>query len=301
MKRGQILQNENQSLTEMDGLEERFRFFAENVRDVMFIQDMNFRLIYVSPSVKSVFGYDPEELHNVHKIQYMTPESYERALRDFRRYAALAQKDPNIDIPLMQYEYVRKDGSTFTTKEIGKGTGLGLAMVYSIVKAHEGYITCQSKVGQGTTFDVYLPVSNGRGPFDTVVEKSPVSYANTGARILLVDDEEMILKTTRPILEHYGFEVLTAMSGEEALEVFNSKEDKIDLIMLDLGMPGMGGKRCLEELRKVSPSIKVIIASGYGPGEQDNELATLGISGFVGKPYKVEKLIGAINEALSSP
>ncbi len=648
--KGGILKEKDPS-NYMEALEERFRFFAENVRDVLFIQDMNFNLMYVSPSVKNVFGYEVDELKYMDKIQYMTPESYDRAVQLFNYYSALAEKDPQVDVPLMEYEYIRKDGSTFwgevktgffcdedgkllgtqgvlrniderkriedelreskakfqtifdfspqaiclselatgtirevnkkfceisghqkeqvlgrtpvelglysrvareqfveflkqagevqglevrfknksgvtidclvfskiitinqeelvlsilvdltqqrrlegmlrhaqkmeavgtlaggiahdfnnllqgiwgftqvllmdksasdpdygkikaiedvvqkgseltrrlllyarrvkstlqplqindeikeiskileravpkmieinldlapdlklveadrtefeqvlmnlclnardamadggtlsiqtrnvvldnefcrknpgaspgeyvllrvsdtghgideklaehifepffTTKDIGKGTGLGLAMVYSIVKAHKGHITCASKVGEGTTFSIYLPSLNGKGVVSLPQGVVKESEDTSGARILLVDDEDMILETTTPILEHHGFEVVTAKSGEEALEIFQREPGKFDLVMLDLGMPGMGGKACLRELRKISPQVNVLIASGYCPGEQDEELMALGVSGFVGKPYRTTYLIEEINRVLAN-
>ncbi len=649
LREGFLKEKEESNYVEAMG--ERFRFFAENVRDVLFIQDMNFNLIYVSPSVRNVFGYELDDLKYVGKIQYMTPESYQRALKSFKYYAAMAERDPQIDIPLMEYEYVRKDGSTFwgevktaffcdqngkllgtqgvlrniderkkiedelresrakfqtifdfspqaiclselrtgkirevnkkfceisgylrdqvlgktsielgfydaeareefiqllqqngeiqglevqftnkhgsmidalifskvitinqedlvlsividlsrqkrlegmlrhaqkmeavgtlaggiahdfnnllqgilgftqvllmdrspsdadyakikaiedvvqkgseltrrlllyarrvkstlqpvqindeikeiskileravpkmieinldlapnlklveadrtefeqvlmnlclnardameeggtlsiqtknvvvdsefcrknpglrpgeyvllrvsdtghgidqeltehifepffTTKDIGKGAGLGLAMVYSIVKAHKGYITCASTVGKGTTFDIYFPALDGNGVVGLPQGVVKQTERKRGLRVLLVDDEDMILDTTTPILEHHGFEVVTSRSGEEALEIFQREPENFDLVMLDLGMPGMGGKACLKELKKISPQVKVLIASGYCPGDQDEELMALGISGFVGKPYKATYLIEEINRLLAT-
>ena len=629
-------------------LEERFRFFAENVSDVLFIEDINFNLIYVSPSVRRVFGYEPEDLFRIDKRKLMTPESYERALSDFTRYSKLAQKDPNVQIPLMQYEYIRKDGSTFwgeirvgffwdrngnlagsqgvlrdiderketeealresqfkfqsifelspqaicltemnsgkirdvnkkfceiagftkeevigrtgvelgicsthakakifdllrssgqveampiefrtrkgevrdalaysrlitikneklvlsiiydvtdqnrlqamlrqaqkmeavgtlaggiahdfnnllqgilgfaqvlqmdkdrthpdydrikaieemvqkgadltrrllifarrvnsepqpldlndeirevckllkramprmiemdlllapdiravhgdrseieqilmnlclnardampeggrltiqtqnvileedfckshpgsepgeyvllritdtgegieesllehifepffTTKDTGKGTGLGLAIVYSIVKSYGGYISCRSRPGHGTTFEIYFPVSNHQ--MVLIPEKTTQTDAKqlSSPTILVVDDEGVIIDTTRSILEHYGYDVISAMSGEEAIEIFREHGDHIDLVLLDLGMPGMGGKACLKHLRQMDPNLRVIIASGYCPGEQDEELMEMGIEGIMPKPYKVEDLLKAVQKA----
>lgn len=182
----------------------------------------------------------------------------------------------------------------FTTKEIGKGTGLGLASVYGIVKSHDGYINCISEVGQGTTFKIYLPAIVQPEVEETRdVELEPIpSGAET---ILLVDDEKAIRGFAQQALMKFGYNVITASTGEEALEFYSDKSKEIDLIVMDIGMPGMGGHKCLMELLKLNPEVKVVIASGYSMEKKSIES---GANGFVGKPYQLTDLLNTVRTVL---
>ncbi|MCD6297693.1 MAG: PAS domain S-box protein, partial [Deltaproteobacteria bacterium] len=150
----------------------------------------------------------------------------------------------------------------FTTKKIGKGTGLGLAMVYGIVKNHGGYIMCYSEPGEGTTFKIYFPAIKSES---VEQESGPKTEEISGGHetVLLVDDEEGILDIGKGMLERFGYTAIIAESGEKAIEIYKAEKDRIDLVVLDLSMPGMGGHKCLSELREIDPRITVIIASGY--------------------------------------
>ena len=186
----------------------------------------------------------------------------------------------------------------FTTKEIGKGTGLGLAMAYGIVKNHGGYIKCTSEVGEGTTFDIYFPAQQ-TGEIER--SKEPVGEAiipGRGETILLVDDERNIRNVARDMLNRFGYNVLTAISGEEALETFEGERGEIDLIILDLNMPGMGGHRCLEELLQIEPKAKVIIASGYSANRKAREAIKSGALGFITKPYHYTEILKSVRKAI---
>jgi PAS domain S-box-containing protein len=185
----------------------------------------------------------------------------------------------------------------FTTKEFGKGTGLGLASVYGIVKSYEGYISCYSEVGQGTTFKIYLPAVEPQAMPEgkTAQDDLPRGGDET---ILLVDDEESIRTFASAILERFGYRVLTGASGEEALEIIGRTGGKIALVILDLGMPGMGGHRCLEEIRKIDPPAKVLIASGYSMNAQVKKSLEMGAAGYIGKPYRINVLLRKVREIL---
>ena len=185
----------------------------------------------------------------------------------------------------------------FTTKEFGKGTGLGLASVYGIVKAHGGYIMCYSEVGMGTTFKIYLPAIEElkAEPEKRISDKRPKGGTET---ILLVDDEISIRGFASQALMKFGYTPLTASSGEEALEVYSKRRDEIDLVVIDLGMPGMGGHKCVQELLKINPDIKIIIASGYSINGQVKDTLEAGAKGFVGKPYQIYELLGKVREVL---
>ncbi|HQL01352.1 MAG TPA: response regulator [Smithellaceae bacterium] len=189
----------------------------------------------------------------------------------------------------------------FTTKETGKGTGLGLSVVHGIVKNHEGIIFCESEPDRGTTFTTILPASNASAP----ARKSPddgktiqqTSVSGT-ERILLVDDEHSILETGRDALSLHGYQVMTAESGEQALDLYLEQKDRIDLVILDLIMPGGGGKKCLLDLKTVNPEVKVLMTSGYANSQQTDDLMAAGASGFLLKPYRPEDLLFMIRQTL---
>jgi len=185
----------------------------------------------------------------------------------------------------------------FTTKGVGKGTGLGLSMVYGIVNNHDGYIDCCSEPGGGTVFKIYLPTCE---PAESSVEvETPEARRDQIATILLVDDEESIRDLGSQTLGEFGYKVLTAGDGEEAFEVYRHKKNQIDLIILDLIMPGMGGVKCLEKLLEYDPQVKVVISSGYSTNGQKKELIESGAITYLGKPYLTSELLSVVREALA--
>ncbi|MCF8061725.1 MAG: PAS domain S-box protein [Deltaproteobacteria bacterium] len=187
----------------------------------------------------------------------------------------------------------------FTTKEQGKGSGLGLAMVYGIVKSHGGEITCESEPGQGSTFKIFFPAL-GSVPAGTEVRNESLPARGSGETVLLVDDEEVIRALGKEILHRYGYTVLLAKDGEEALWIYDRSGTSVDLIILDLIMPGMGGVRCLEALLDRDPRAKVIISSGYAL----DEASTHGIEGktygFIPKPYDFKQMLDVVKDALAA-
>ncbi len=170
----------------------------------------------------------------------------------------------------------------YTTKETGKGTGLGLAMVYGMVKQHGGYIICYSEPGMGTTFRIYLPVIPTAAKSETPTER-PALLRGTET-VLLVDDEDMVRELGRRILERFGYTVLIAANGKDAVNLYRKKGSEISLVILDLIMPEMGGKQCLEELLKIDSRVRVLIASGYSGAGETKKAIESGARGFVGKP-----------------
>jgi|GEM_PF-445388 len=186
----------------------------------------------------------------------------------------------------------------FTTKAPGEGTGLGLAMVYAIVKQHGGYLMCYSEPDQGTTFKIYFPalVSESRSD-EPMVKSLPAGGSET---ILLVDDEELVRDLGERILRKAGYAVLTAANGEEGLSAYRAHQDSVGLVILDLIMPVMGGQQCLEELLKIDPGVKVLIATGYSAeGPKKDAFAGTAID-FVSKPYDMRQLLRSVREALDS-
>ena len=182
----------------------------------------------------------------------------------------------------------------FTTKEIGKGTGLGLATVFGIVANHGGHIECTSREGDGTSFDIYLPWAR-----DTLVRNDhdlAGALGRTGGkeRIMVVDDEASVREIASKMLTRGGYQVITADSGEQALEMYRQRQEDLDAVVLDLGMPGMGGKACLVEIKKLDPKAKVVITSGYIQYELTDELKELGAWGMVAKPYAKADLLKSL-------
>jgi nitrogen-specific signal transduction histidine kinase/ActR/RegA family two-component response regulator len=184
----------------------------------------------------------------------------------------------------------------YTTKGTGKGTGLGLAVVYGIVKQHGGYINCYSEPGVGTTFKIYLPVIQIEAESKTALDKA--TLAGGTETVLLVDDEESIRDLGKRILERSGYTVLTAGNAKEALGIYTKDRDKISLVILDLIMPEMGGKQCLEELLRINPQAKVLIATGLAANGLTREAIDMGGKGLVGKPYNVEEMLRAVRKVL---
>jgi signal transduction histidine kinase len=184
----------------------------------------------------------------------------------------------------------------FSTKDPGKGTGLGLSMVHGIVKNHDGRITCSSTPGKGTCFQIYLPAVASVRESKPAGERAECQSGNE--TILLVDDDENIRITGKERLESAGYKVRTASGGEMALEVYGQKAEKINLVLLDLIMPGMGGARCLQNLLQVDPGAKVVIISGYSPDEQTMQTITSSTRGFLRKPYTAEQLLSIVRRAL---
>jgi len=184
----------------------------------------------------------------------------------------------------------------YTTKGVGKGTGLGLAMVYGIVKSHEGYILCESKPNKGATFRIYFPVTEqGRGVEEWRKDKG---FKGGSETILLVDDEEPIRNLGEQIFTKYGYTVLKVSDGEGALKIYQEKKEKIDLVILDLIMPGMGGKKCLEGLLQINPDVKVVVASGYSPEGTVKSFLEGGAKNFISKPFNMKEMIQVVREVL---
>ncbi len=183
----------------------------------------------------------------------------------------------------------------FTTKDTGEGTGLGLAVAYGVVKNHAGAIRLEPGEGPGATFQVFLPTAR-----DVQEQPSPAELpmpAGSGL-ILVVDDEEAVLMVATRILQMQGYRVLTAVDGLEALEIYARCGYEIDLVLLDLSMPRMNGRDCLQELRRREPEIKVLLSSGNNPDDETQALFVAGLTGFLRKPYLPRQLAAAVADLL---
>ena len=183
----------------------------------------------------------------------------------------------------------------FTTKEMGRGTGLGLASAFGIIKGHGGYVDVESKKGHGATFSIYLPASEKRA--QKPVKAAEQFIKGTGT-VLLVDDEEVILKVARELLEVMGYRVLTATDGKEAVEVYKKNRDETDIVLLDMIMPNMGGGEAYDRMKEINPDIKVLLSSGYGIDGQATQILERGCDGFIQKPFSVMDLSQKLRQIL---
>jgi len=230
------------------------------------------------------------------KTENVTHKSFCRKVLDLKpgRYVHLAVKDTGTGMDKKTLERIFEP--FFTTKAVGKGTGLGLASVYGIIKAHGGFVDVESEEGYGSTFHVYLPGSNERIQNDQ--ETAPV-LTRGNEKVLLVDDEEMILDIGQKILKAMGYHVSLAKSGKEAIEVYRQQNDQIDLILLDMVMPDMCGGETFDCLKTINPGVRVLLSSGYSIDGEAAEILKRGCNGFIQKPFNMEQLSQKIRDVLT--
>lgn len=187
----------------------------------------------------------------------------------------------------------------FSTKGPDKGTGLGLATVYGIVRQHGGHITCNSEAGRGTLFTIYFPQLPQHEAEESVRLQDRVLKGNE--TILLVDDEESARDIGKKVLSIYGYKVLTARNGIQALNIYRKYSDSISLIILDLIMPEMNGQQFLSEIVRLYPDVKVVVASGQYIDDQDKKnLSIAAVKAFIDKPYSMNQILNAVRETLDT-
>jgi len=185
----------------------------------------------------------------------------------------------------------------FTTKEEGKGTGLGLSMVYGVVKNHGGSVQVDTIPGRGTTFKIYLPASTK----PEAEEPAEVENLRGGDEyILVVDDEEPIRLLTKEILESYGYRVLLAENGLEAIDIYAERKEDIALVILDMVMPKMGGREAFLKLKELEPGVKALLSTGYSQDGKAQEILESGVIGYIQKPYQINKLLAKVRSLLDA-
>lgn len=183
----------------------------------------------------------------------------------------------------------------FSTKKKSRGVGLGLASAYGIVNNHGGLITVYSEVGLGTTFNMYLPITSKDPMEETATKKDLIKGYET---ILLVDDEEMIIEVGMAMLERLGYQVLVCWSGREAINTIMKAEQQIDLVLLDLVMPGMDGGKTFDMIREIRPDMPVMLSSGYALNGDATDIMNRGCNGFIQKPFNINELSSKIRTIL---
>ncbi len=185
----------------------------------------------------------------------------------------------------------------FSTKQRGRGTGLGLASAYGIIKNHDGFITVYSEKSKGTTFNVFLPASTKAAEQEKVINTEILEGVGT---ILLVDDEEMILSVAEEMIHALGYQVITAKDGRDAIDTYRTKKEQIDMVILDLIMPGLGGGETFDQLKSVDSGVKVLLSSGYSINGQASSIIKRGCRGFIQKPFSIQELSQKISKTIES-
>ena len=193
----------------------------------------------------------------------------------------------------------------FSTRERGRGTGLGLASVHGIISNHGGFIKVDSKPGIGTTFQIFLPAAD-KEPAADVQEKTTENEKHAGktspekdtATILMVDDEDIVAEVGSLMLQSLGYQVITAKSGLEAIDLYKANMDKIALVILDMIMPKLSGGQTFDRLKKINPDIKILFSSGYGINDHAMQILQNSCNGFIQKPFNMKKLSIKIKELL---
>ncbi len=251
-------------------------------------------IMNLSVNAKDAMPNGGELCVKTRNVVFSAPVYRENAQIEEGEYVQITMSDTGCGVDRENLEHIFEP--FFTTKDQGKGTGIGLSVVYGIIRNHNGYIFCSSELGKGTTFDLYLPA------LDTPLSKYVPPQEGAGdlsaghETILLVDDESSLLETGQELLSFLGYDVITAGSGEEALEVIARKKEQISLVILDLMMPGMSGEKCLPEILKIVPAMKVIVASGYTASSTAEKIEKRGAAAFIKKPYQLDELSKIIRD-----
>ncbi|MFN8613329.1 MAG: response regulator [Vulcanimicrobiota bacterium] len=183
----------------------------------------------------------------------------------------------------------------FTTKENGKGTGMGLAMVYGIVKNHGGTIRLETEPGKGTTFHCYLPLAD-QSVREEVAKARPMVHGS--GKILVVDDEELLRDVACKLLKHLGYQVVTCEDGLQACEYYAAHQREVDLVIVDMIMPKVGGAECFRNLKKINPEVRAVLSTGYSLNDTAQQLLDEGMVGFIQKPYQLSQLSEVMAKAL---
>jgi CheY-like chemotaxis protein len=213
------------------------------------------------------------------------------------RYVLMSVTDTGIGMEKDVLDHVFEP--FYTTKSVGKGTGLGLATVYGIVKQHDGFINVYSEPGRGTTFKVYLPVTERR--VSEVGPKIEGPVTGGSETILLAEDDEAVRRLARKILERAGYTVIEAKDGEEAVARFREHADRVELLLLDVVMPGLGGQDVMERAAEIRPGVPVVFASGYSENAVHTNVVLRARIRLIQKPFGHDALLRAVRGALDEP
>ena len=274
--------------------------------------------LYSAPDLWSITG-DPTQLHQIllnlclnardampkggklslRLENVVLDEAYARMNLEARPgpHVCLAVTDTGTGIPKEIQEKIFDP--FFTTKEPGKGTGLGLSTTLAIVKSHGGFIHCYSEPGRGSTFKVFLPANPVRADAEKVVAKNGGLPQGHNNLVLVVDDEEPIRKLAQRALERYGYRVLLAADGTEAVSLYQPRRNEIDVVITDMAMPNMDGLATISALKALNPDVKIIGSSGLASDGSVAKAMAAGIQHFIPKPYTAETILHTLHEILN--
>ena len=186
----------------------------------------------------------------------------------------------------------------FTTKGIGKGTGLGLAVVFGIIQTHNGFIDVESEVGKGTTFRIYLPATQVAEPISEENEGALKEISGGTETLLVIEDEEMLMMSLQMVLVEKGYKVITALDGLAAVKIYQENKGKIALVITDLGLPTITGLEVCQRIRKINPNEHIILATGFLDPEMKSEFLKAGLEHFLYKPYNIGQVLKVVREVL---
>jgi CheY-like chemotaxis protein len=191
----------------------------------------------------------------------------------------------------------------FTTKPFGQGTGLGLAMVYGIVKNHNGIIDVESEPGRGTIFRLYLPMLriDKKSAVDEIVREEALGGrdANYRGTVLVAEDEERMVQLLRKLLLQAGYQILAATDGRQAIDLYQHHKKDVDIVLVDLGLPKASGSEVIRALKEQNPCVKIIVATGYLEPELKSDLLRAGVTDYVQKPYKISDVLEKLSSTMN--
>lgn len=222
-------------------------------------------------------------------------ESYARMHLNVKvgHYVVVSIADTGIGIPPEAIDKIFDP--FFTTKELGQGTGLGLSTAISIIRSHGGFVNVYSEVGQGTQFKVYLPAIQ---EMETQRVEDLEQPLGNGEMVLVIDDEPAICEVTKTSLESFGYQVLTAGDGVDAIALYAEYKDKVDIVLMDMMMPNMTGSAAIQILRRMNPRVKIIAVSGLPSSDKVKEAMNVGSDTFLAKPYTAQELLKTLHRVL---
>jgi len=220
-----------------------------------------------------------------------------RAFKPSQTFARLSISDNGCGIPEEQLPDIFEP--FFTTKEVGMGTGLGLAMSYGATREHGGVMDVESEVGKGTIFSVYLPLTQSQVVRIDAHDEENIPHGS-GETILLVDDEQHVRETGGEVLEALGYNILLAENGRQAIKKFEGQKDQVDLIILDVVMPEMGGPEAAKQIKEIDPDAKIIFSTGYDLESTLGQVSNISSDGMLSKPFAVSELQRVIRKQLDS-
>jgi two-component system cell cycle sensor histidine kinase/response regulator CckA len=227
--------------------------------------------------------------------EYLKTYSYART----GRFVQLSMEDTGIGMDKLTIQKVFEP--FFTTKKTGEGTGLGLSVVYGIIKEHQGWINVSSKPGKGSKFTIYLPACSERPSSDKQLDRACANLQGEGGKILLVEDDETIRKFMETQLKKNGYTVVTAETGARSMEIIKKEKESIDLLFTDVVLPDIRGVELVDKMLAYNPNLKVLFTSGYLDKKSEWPYIRRRNFKFIEKPYTLFELLKSLRETLTTP